>query len=155
MKRIAAALLLVLFFQAAAHAGKKEKKDEVQLSTTPIGSAFYRHLAHDRNIDLHELEKFERKGFGRAEIVTLVLISTATGKPLKEYGNRRLKDKVLLRDLAKESGLDYQTLFQKARAIKEEIEARGDKNLPPPVFEKVPKDNEIPEKKIDKQTLNE
>jgi hypothetical protein len=37
--------------------------------------------------------------------------------------------------LAKEAGLNYQELSKVARDIKVEIEARGDKDLPPAVYD--------------------
>src|SRR4051812_30691544 len=79
-------------------------EEESEISTAPIGSAFYRHLAFDFNLDLVHLEKFEKKGFGRGEVITLILISKATGKELRDYGKRRLKDQVPLETLAKEAG---------------------------------------------------
>src|SRR5262249_31106040 len=130
-KKLSVAAFL-LFTAVAARAASYQDEDETKTSTAPIGTPFYRHLAADQNIDLHELEKFEKKGFGRTEIVTLVLISKSTGKPLKDYGKQRLKekDKPTLRDLAKEANLDYDTLHANAVSIKQSIEAKGDQNLP-------------------------
>jgi len=105
------------------------------VSTNPIGSPFYRHLAQEFNLDMHEVVKFERKGFGRGETVTIVLISSATGKPLSEYGKRRMRERVSLRTLAAEANLNYDALHARASAIKVQIEAKGDRELPPPVFE--------------------
>ncbi len=138
----AKSVLFIFFLLTAGFLHAYEFEDEVEPSTSPIGSPFYRHLAHDFNLDLKDLVKFEKKGFGRGEIVTLILISTTTGKPLKEYGKRRLKEKPSLRELATEAKLDYDALYLKARRIKEGIEAKGDTNLPPPVFEDKPKKDE-------------
>ncbi len=107
-------------------------------STAPIGSSFYRHVAYDFNLDLRELVKLEKRGFGRGELVTLVLISSTTGTSVKDYAKRRIKDKVLLKDLAREAGLDYPTLQKRAQVIKLDIEARPDETLPPPLFEPTP-----------------
>jgi hypothetical protein len=139
VKKLLSGLFLLVALTGAANAWDGE---EPAVSTHPIGSSYYRHLAADFDIDLHELIKFERKGFGRAEIVTLILISQQVNKPLKDLGNRRIKDQVLLKDLAKEAKLDYDSLYLTAREIKADIESRGDKNLPPPVFEKVKEDPE-------------
>ena len=141
-RRAARSLILVLAVAAflaprAAHAWGEFDFTPTP-STGPIGSPFYRHLAHDFNLDLHDLVKLERHGFGREEVVTLVLISSATGVNVKEYAKRRLKDQVLLKDLAAEAKLDYPTLERRVRAIKKDIEARGDRNLPPPVYEPSP-----------------
>ncbi|MCG3203393.1 MAG: hypothetical protein KCHDKBKB_00050 [Elusimicrobia bacterium] len=105
------------------------------VSTHPIGSPFYRHLAQETNIDLRELVKFEKRGFGRSEIITLIFISSATGKPLKDYGQRRLKDKVSLRELAAEAQLDYSELHKRVKEFKTRLEFLGDDLLPPPVYE--------------------
>jgi len=113
---------------------------KVNVSTAPIGSPFLRHFAYDYKFDLKELVKFEKRGFGRTEIITIALISQKTGKPMKEYGKRRLKTQVPLIDLAKEAGMDYAELYKKARTIKSEIEAQGENNLPPPIFEEKPKE---------------
>jgi hypothetical protein len=118
-----------------------EPDHAVDVSTAPIGSPFLRHYAYDYNLDLKTLVKFEKRGFGRTEIITLALISEKTGKPMKEYGKRRIKDHVPIRTLAQEAGMDYSELHKKARQIKTEIEAKGDKNLPPPVFLDIPKNS--------------
>lgn len=149
-----ASKLLFLSLLAAVSFGVKNiyaYEEEVEISTLPIGSSFYRHLANDFNLDLKELVKFEKKGFGHTEIVTLVLISKSSGTVLKEYGKRRLKDQTLLKDFAAEAGLDYPTLYKSARAIKEGIEAKGDTLLPPPVYEATPLPAETPEKKSKKK----
>src|SRR5262249_54846231 len=104
MRRFLLALGLVAAMASAAHAVSEE---EPAVSTQPIGTPFYRHLAWDMNVDLRELVKFERHGFGRAEIVTIVLLSKTTGAALKDYGRRRVRDRTLLRDLTIEAGLDY------------------------------------------------
>jgi hypothetical protein len=128
------AFIAVLFLSAAAFA----EEPGVNVSTQPLGSPFYRHLAFDFGLDIHDVAKLERRGFGRGETVTLVLISKATGVSFKEYAKRRLKDQVSLKDLAAEAKLDYPTLLKSVRTIKEGIESKGDQNLPPPVFEPSP-----------------
>lgn len=112
-----------------------------------------RHLASQYNVDLHDLVKFEKRGFGRTETITLVLLSQATNKPLKEYAKERLKNKTPLRELSKQAGVDYQALYNVVQDIKNDIESMGDKNLPPPVFDKKPKDPEDikKEKKLKKK----
>ncbi len=124
--------------------------DEPEISTNPIGSSFFRHLAADYNLDIKELVKLEDRGFGRAETITLVLISSATGTYFKDLVKRRLKDKILLRDLAVESNLDFNTLWTQAQSIKATIETKGDQNLPPPVFA-TPAPTPEPEKKTKKE----
>jgi hypothetical protein len=119
---------------AVAHADYDYDETPV-VSTAPIGSSYYRHLAHMTNIDLRELEKFEQRGFGRTEINILILISSGSVQTLKDYGNRRLKDNVPLNDLIAEAHCDHDAIYAKARAMKAAIEAMGDQNLPPPVYE--------------------
>ena len=126
-------LALLLTVSAASAQGF-----ETEVSTQPLGSPYYRHLAFDFNLDLQDLVKLEKRGFGRNEVVTIILISKATGTSFKDYAKRRLKDKVLLKVLAAEAQLDYATLIKNTTAIKEGIEAKGDKNLPPPQFEPTP-----------------
>jgi hypothetical protein len=142
MKRLSAVALFTLasvFFAARpAHAKGAYPDDSLAVSTTPIGSPFLRHFAYDYNFDLHELIKFERKGFGRAEIITIALIAQKTGLPIKSYGKRRLNEKVSLRQLAEEAQMNYEELYDKAQTIKAAVEAKGDQNLPPPVFDKKP-----------------
>jgi hypothetical protein len=107
----------------------------VQVSTTPLGSPFYRHLAQDFDIPMREMIKFERKGFGRSEMVEIILIAKTGNKTIKELGNRRIKDHVPMETLAKEAGMNYREMSKAARDIKLDIEARGEKDLPPPVYE--------------------
>lgn len=121
--------------------------EEVAVSTIPIGSPFLRHYANDYHLDLYELVKFEKRGFGRSEIITLALISQKTGKAMKEYGKRRLNEKVTLKALAEEAGMDYAAVYQDAQNIKKTVELKGDQNLPPPLFEKKPEEKKEEERK--------
>jgi len=148
-------ILLSFLLSLSAQAKNKDAKGGVDVSTVPMGSPFFRHLAYDYDLDIKELIKFEKKGFGRAETITIVLISLSSGKPLKHYGKRRLKEKVPLKTLAKEANLHYPSLYKIVRQIKEELEEKGDRNLPPPVFEspkeEKAKDKEKKEKKKKKK----
>lgn len=139
-------LTVAFFLAASAHAAWDEPP---KVSTGPIGSPFYRHLAYELNMDLHDLAKFEKHGFGRTETCTLILISSATHVPLKEYGKRRLKDKVSLHQFADEAHLDFEDLHNRAKELKERIEAMGEENLPPPVYPE-PSPSPIPEQKPEK-----
>lgn len=132
-KRLA---LFALLFLSAGSVCADQFAPEV--STDPIGAPFFRHLAYDFGLDIRDVVKLERHGFGRGETVTLVLVAKATGTSFKEFAKRRLKDQVPLKDLAAGAKLDYPTLLKNVRAIKEGIEAKGDENLPPPVFEPTP-----------------
>jgi hypothetical protein len=127
-------LLLLSAIVLAPLLARAEYDDEPKVSTAPIGSPFFRHLANDFSLDIHDVALFEKKGFGRAETVTIVLISSVTGNSLKSYGRRRLKERVPLEQLAREAGLDYPTLLRVATIIKQGIESKGENNLPPPVF---------------------
>jgi hypothetical protein len=141
-------LFSALFLAAGIVHAKGNYPDEVKVSTTPIGSSFLRHYAYDYNLDLYELVKFEKRGFGRSEIITIALISQKTGKPMKEYGKRRLNEKNLtLKKLAEEAGMDYAAVYKQAQDIKKNIELKGEQNLPPPVFEKKPDPKEEKDKK--------
>ena len=111
-----------------------ESKSDVEQSTTPLGSYYYRHLAFDFGQDMNKLVRYEERGFGRAEILTLILLSKITGAPLKDYGNRRLKMDKSLKELTEEAGLHYVTLYKTVAAIKTSLEEKGDSNLPPPVY---------------------
>jgi len=117
---------------AFAHA---EWNPDPEVSTAPIGLSYYRHLAQMTNIDLRELEKFERRGFARTEINILIILSSGSVQALKDYGNRRLKDNVALDDLIAEAHKDHDAVYAQARKMKADIEAMGDENLPPPVYE--------------------
>lgn len=139
-------VLAILVFCAGAAFAADDYGTEV--STQPLGSPFFRHLAFDFGLDIHDVVKLERRGFGRTETVAIVLISKSTGTGFKEYAKRRLKDKVLLKDLADEAKLDYPTLMKNAKAIKEGIEAKGDQNLPPPVFEASPSPSPSPRRTL-------
>lgn len=72
------------------------------------------------------------------------MISQKTGKPMKDYGKRRLNEKVTLETFAKEAGMDYPALYEQARSIKAAVEAKTDQNLPPPLFEKKPEPTPSP-----------
>ncbi len=135
MKKALFALLLVTA-APAAHAAFYE--EEPRISTEPVGSPFYRHLAFERKVDLLELEKFEKHGFTRTEVCTIVLLSSATHVPMKTYGKRRLKEKISYEKLATEAHIDYSKLREDAHALKLKIEAMGSDNLPPPVYEPTP-----------------
>lgn len=125
---------MVLFSFASVSSGWAAYGDDVEVSTNPIGSPFFRHLANQYNLELKELVKLEDRGFGRTETITLILISSATGKYFKDLAKRRLKEKIHLKDLAEEAQLNYGLISLQAQEIKTSIEAKGDRNLPPPVF---------------------
>jgi len=127
-------LLLPCLFSSPTLVFAKPNFGDVSGSTQPIGSPFYRHTAFDFDIDLKELVKFEKKGFGRSEIISLILLSKISGAPLKEYGKRRLKMESTLKNLTLEAGLDYVTLYKLVLVLKESIESKGETNLPAPVF---------------------
>lgn len=106
----------------------------IELSTTPVGSAFVRHLAKESNQDVKVLAKMERLGFGRSEMVTLSLVSQKKGKSLRDLANERLKSPITLKTMAEREGFSYPELYAQARQLKKEIEKKGGENLPPPVF---------------------
>lgn len=124
-----------MFFVACFALPARGLPKEPEISSQPIGSAFFRHLAYDYHLDLQDLVKLEKRGFGRAETISLILISSATGTYFKDLAKRRLKEKILLRNLAAEANLNYETLQKEVIKIKTTIESKGDKNLPPPVFQ--------------------
>lgn len=134
MKKLFGFLILSLLLSAPLRA----ERFEPEISTAPLGSPFFRHLAFDYNLDIRDLVRLERRGFGRGESVALVLIAKSTTTTVRELARRRLRDKTSLADLAKEMNLDYPTLRRNVEAIKEGIEAKGDQNLPAPVFEPTP-----------------
>jgi len=132
------------------------KDSETKISTQPIGSSYYRHLAFDMDWDLKKLVRYEKKGFGRAEIITLMLLSKITGAPLKDYGNRRLKKETTLKDMTEEAGLNYVTLYKIVRELKKGIESKGAKNLPPPIYNaKLDEDEKGKKKGKDEDELEE
>jgi hypothetical protein len=61
-----------------------------------------------------------------------------------------MKDRVSMKELAAEANLNYDDLAKEAREIKIRIEAKGDQNLPPPVFE-VPSPTPLETPKKDKK----
>lgn len=128
--------------------------DSVEYSTVPIGSSFMRHLAHELNEDIKLLDKMEKRGFGRAETITLGLISKQSQKPLKELAKERLKEKTPLKTMAERAGINYTELYPSVQAIKRDIEIKGESGLPDPVFEKLP-EKEKPKKKEKKKKKTE
>ena len=124
---------LVLLGSSVAHAAYPDPEPSV--STAPIGSSYYRHLAQETSTDIRDLVKFERRGFGRTEINILILISNGSVQTLKDYGNRRIKESVPLKKLVSEAGKDFDEIYGRARELKSRIEKMGDSNLPPAVYE--------------------
>lgn len=98
--------------------------------------------------------QYEKRGFTRTEMISLVLLSQSSGKTIKEMAKRRIKDKILLKDLAKEAQVDFEQLYSKARSIKSDIELRGESNLPPPIFE-TPSPSPTPVQKKKKKNLKD
>lgn len=152
-------IALAAIFVSLSWSPVRAYEEPTEISTQPIGSPFFRHLAADYHLDLKELVKLEKRGFGRAETITLVLISSGTDKTFKDLAKRRLKEKISLEALANERGIDYNKLYLDVRKIKEQIEAKGDQNLPPPVFETpsptptpVPKEKKKKREKDDEKT---
>lgn len=125
--------------------------DNVEYSTTPIGSPFMRHLAFKTGADLVLLSKMERRGFGHAETITLIKIAEHSKKPLKELAKVRLKDNPTLRSMAEKEGMNYDVVYAESRELKGQIESLGDQQLPPPVFEKKEIDPDADKKKKQKE----
>jgi hypothetical protein len=127
--------LLFMAFAAMSSYTHAAYEEEEIISTAPIGSSFYRHLARETNIDLRELVKFEKRGFGRTEICILILISTESVQTLKDNGNKRLKEQTPLKVLVKDANMDFDKVYAQARELKTRIEAMGDENLPEAIYE--------------------
>jgi hypothetical protein len=98
---------------------------ETDSSTTALRdypTPFTKELAQRVDWPLDKLEKIERKGFGRTEMISLVAIARKSRKSW----DRLVKDRdkgVPLRSLAEEAGLVYLDVFRNSQKLKTEIDA--------------------------------
>ncbi|MBI4395621.1 MAG: hypothetical protein HY548_00905 [Elusimicrobia bacterium] len=126
------AVLVTALFMLAVPAlaqGLDAPESEIETSTAPLKtypSPFTKALAErfDRPVD--PLKKLEMTGYGRTEMITLILISSESAKPWDELIKERGKG-TKLRKIAEDAGLNYNDIFRRSEQIRKEINA----TLPP------------------------
>jgi hypothetical protein len=94
-----------------------EKKDKIPRMPDPCVEA----LAQRYCIDRIELNKLWFRGYGRNELIKLVLIGKKSGKPLKDLV--RLRDKnTRFSDIARKFDIDYPALVVETAAVRKELD---------------------------------
>lgn len=86
-----------------------------------LKDAFIERIAIKFDQKSDDLQPLRRKGYGKVEIIKLVLISQKSNQPLKELVKKRDKNERLTK-IAQEYNLDYKQINLEAYEIKEEIE---------------------------------
>lgn len=71
-----------------------------------------------------ELAGLIKRGLYRIELLQLVLLAEASGKPLSELAAERANGKKTLRELSKANGVEYETLYESALGKAREVERR-------------------------------
>lgn len=94
----------------------------------PPVDPFVRAMSERMKVSEDILADATAKGFGRAELLRLILISQKSGRPLKELIQERDKGARLAK-IAQESNCDNWSVRREALAILKELEAR-EKNRP-------------------------
>lgn len=128
------ALILVLAFLSAGslRAQDVEKTEsmlspfELEESTAPLRewpTPFAKELAERLKWPLEKLEKLEKRGFGRTEMISFVAIARRSSKSWDELIKQREKGSKM-RAMAEEAGLVYNDLFRESQKIKAEVDAK-------------------------------
>jgi len=81
---------------------------------------FISELAEKFAYEEKDLQRLYRRGYGYTELIKLILISQKSAKPLTEVVKKRDKGKKL-RIIAKDYEIDYSTIMEEAKQIREEI----------------------------------
>ena len=95
-----------------------EKRDKKDRPTEPFIAALAQHFKCDRN----ELMKLWYRGYGRNELIKLLLISGRSGKDLKELVKQRDKGEKLS-GLAKKYAVDWDQVVAETQVLRKEIDA--------------------------------
>ncbi len=96
---------------------------ETEKSTIPAKkepSPYAKELAARENWPLEQVQKMEKRGFGRTEMVSFIAIARRSPKKWDELVKEREKG-ATLRQMARDAGLDYDELFSRSMKIREEI----------------------------------
>lgn len=96
-------------------AEKKEKKVKQP-------DAFIMTLAHRYSIKQTDLARLWARGYGRNELIKLILISKASGKSLRDIVQEREKE-MKLRDIARKYGVNYSSVTLLAVDVRKEIDS--------------------------------
>lgn len=91
-----------------------------RIEREPIKDGFMEKIAKRFEMNLEELNKLRDNGYGRFELIRMILISTESGKNFEEIVNMRKKMK--LKNIAKELKINYKFIYFLARRIKQELE---------------------------------
>lgn len=102
---------------------KSKKKQELK-------DAFIERIAIRLDQDPDELHSLRRKGYGRVELIKLILIAKKTKQPLNEIVKlRNRKEKI--KKIAEKYNLDYKKIYFQAKKIKLEIKREEGKFFKP------------------------
>lgn len=105
---------------------------DIDSSTEPLRktpTTFARRLAQKADWPLEKIEKLERKGYGRTEIISLIEIARRSPKTWDDLVKERDKGKKM-RELAEEAALNYNEVFRRAQKLRDEINAEVEGQLP-------------------------
>lgn len=98
----------------------------VEESTAPLRewpTPFAKELSRRLDWPLEKLERLEKRGFGRTEMVSFVAIAQKSSKTWDELVKQREKG-ATLRSMAEEAGLTYNDVFRNSQKIKSEIDEK-------------------------------
>ncbi len=104
--------------------GSKKKEKQAKTADT-----FIRVLTDRFQLKLEDMEKLWAKGYGRNELIKLILISAHTNKELKEVQRKRERG-VKFSRIAEEYKLDYPALLEEAKAVRREIDYKISTSTP-------------------------
>jgi hypothetical protein len=123
---LAAAPLRAQDAAGGADAGGLFAPFEVEEATAPLRewpSPFVKELALKLDWPLEKLEKLEKRGFGRTEMISFVAVARKSAKSWDDLVKQREKG-ATMRSLAEEAGLTYNDVFRESRRVKAEVDAK-------------------------------
>lgn len=114
-------VLLLIAAPAAAANEAVAIATNTTTSGTPASEPFTAAAAKKLGRNEADLAALRRQGFGKTEILSFSAIARASKKTWEALLKERLQGKHL-RNLAEEAGLDYDALFERSSALRDEIE---------------------------------
>ena len=119
-------MLLLLAVPAAAEGLAVSTPTAVgSVSLDPFAAAAAKRLS----LEEKSIAELRRKGFGKTEIFSFAAIAKASKKTWDELVKERQQG-ASLRKMAEEAGLDYNAVFERSSALRDEIDKGLEKNGP-------------------------
>lgn len=121
--------VVFLLLAAPAMAGEVVAVSTTASAANVPGEPFAAAAAKRLSLDEKSVADLRRKGFGKTEILSFAAIAKASKKTWDELLKERQQG-TSLRRMAEEAGLDYNAVFERSSAVRDEIDKGLEKTGP-------------------------